>query len=375
MNTPHDFQKYRNRIRNVQKKIKEESYDAFMICSTENRYYLTGFLTDDCQIDEISGLLFITENTVLLATDSRYLTQAEAETNGIEIFCYNNTLEKVIPEIIKRISVKSLGFESNRVPVSLYEKLQRSIMDQNLSVRLVPVSAFVEKYRAIKEESEIIAIQNALLLAESAFLKVMKDIKPTMTEKEVAWYLEKEMRLSGADSIAFPVIVASGPNAALPHATPTDRVIGENCPILFDWGARVNGYRSDISRTIVIGKPESDFVQAFNTLAEVQKLAINEISAGKKSKDIAQKTHDYLEKSGYGKVKFAHGLGHGVGIATHEMPTLSLLKETTLKENAVLTVEPGIYIPERWGIRLENLIVVKNGAAQLLNTLPIQYHY
>ncbi|MBF0450550.1 MAG: aminopeptidase P family protein [Candidatus Magnetomorum sp.] len=366
---------YQHRIDQIQKRLKEKSFDSFMICTAENRQYLTGFSADDGQIDEISGILFITENKILLATDSRYSAQAKRETHDIEIFCFNNTLEKIIPKILKKLGVRSLGFESNRLPVALYEKLQRSIMDQNLMVRMVPVTTFVEDLRTSKEDAEIKAIQIALEIAETSFLKVVQNIKPSMTEKEVAWCLESEMRQSGADSIAFPVIVASGPNAALPHATPTDRPIRENDPVLFDWGARHNGYRSDTSRTLVLGQPEYEFIQAFQALADTQKMAIDEIAAGKKSKDIAQKAHKFLEKKGYGKVKFAHGLGHGVGLATHESPTLSLLKETTLEEGSVVTVEPGIYIPDRWGIRLENMVVVKDGSAQVLNKLPIHYHF
>ncbi|KPA18497.1 Xaa-Pro dipeptidase [Candidatus Magnetomorum sp. HK-1] len=369
------FHNYHQRIQNIQKSLKEKPFDAFMICNAENRQYLTGFSADDGQIDEISGILFITENSVLLATDSRYILQAKAETENISLLCFNKPLEKIIPEILKKFSIQSLGFESNRLPVGLFEKLQRAILDQDLMVRLIPVSSFVESFRDIKEESEIKAIQNALAIAETAFLKVVQEIKPLMTEKEVAWQLESEMRTSGADSIAFPVIVASGPNAALPHAIPTDRVIKENDPILFDWGARLAGYRSDTSRTIVLGKPENDFVQAFNALVDTQKIVMDEICAGKISKEITQKAHDYLTKKGYRDVKFAHGLGHGVGLATHESPTLSLLKETTLKEGSVVTVEPGIYVPDRWGIRLENMIVIKDNFAQTLNTLPVHYHF
>ena len=367
------FHNYQARIKNIQKSIKEKAFDAFMVCNAENRQYLTGFSAEDGQLDEISGILIITEDSVILATDSRYILQAEAETENITLLCYNKPFEKVIPDILKKFSINKLGFESKRLPVNLFEKLQRSILDQNLMVLLTPVSIFVEEFRCKKDESEIKAIKNALAIAEKAFLNVVQDIKPLMTEKEIAWQMESEIRTLGADSIAFPVIVASGPNAALPHAVPTDRQIKKNEPILFDWGARLAGYRSDTSRTIVLGKPEDDFIQAFNALADTQKIIMDEICIERVSKKIAQKAHDYLIKRGFKNFKFAHGLGHGVGLATHESPTLSLLKETTLQEGSVVTVEPGIYIPDRWGIRIENMIVIKKDCPQLLNTLPIQY--
>ena len=365
--------KYHDRIKKVQNRLKKKSYDAYMVCNGENRTYLTGFLADDRFIDEISGYLFITEKNILLATDSRYVTQAKEQTQDIEIACYSKNPEEFIPEILKKMEIQSLGFESNRISVELHNKLQRSILDQNLVVQLVPDPNFVGNDRCVKDTDELDALQKSLQIAEQAFLRTLDLINPKMTEKEVAWQLESEIRQGGADSLSFDTIVASGPNAALPHAVPTDRVVGENTPILFDWGARLNGYCSDTSRTIVIGKPEKDFIDAFNVLVDSQKMAIDATISGSKSKEIAQKTHDFLENRGYKETKFAHGLGHGIGLATHEMPTLSLLKDNTLLENTVVTVEPGIYIPNRWGIRLENMVVVKKERSQVLNQLPVQY--
>jgi Xaa-Pro aminopeptidase len=365
---------YRNRLKKVQQRLKEKSYDAYMVCTAENRHYLTGFFADDHFINEISGYLFITEKTVLLATDSRYAVQAKNQTEGIEVACVNKFPKDFIPEILKKMEIQSLGFESNRISVELHNKLQRSILDQNLNIQLIPDPDFVGDDRCIKEAGELEAIKKSLHIAEQAFLKMLESISPKMTEKEIAWQLETEIRQGGADSLSFDTIVASGPNAALPHAVPTDRVVGEKTPVLFDWGARLNGYCSDTSRTIVFGTPDQDFIDAYNVLAETQKMAIDNAITGNKTKEIAQKSNDFLENRGYKKTKYAHGLGHGVGLATHEMPTLSLLKDSTLEKNSVVTIEPGIYIPNRWGIRLENMIVVKDKHSQILNQLPIQYN-
>jgi len=364
---------YRTRIKRVQNRLKEKKYDAYLVCNAENRHYLTGFFADDQFINEISGYLFITENQVLLATDSRYAKQAENQTQGIEIACVSVRPEKFIPEILKKLDIQSLGFESNRISVALHNKLKHSIEDQKLLVQLVADPDFVGNDRCAKEESELFAIQKSLHIAEQAFLRMLNSISPKMTEKEIAWQLETEIRQGGADSLSFEIIVASGPNAALPHAVPSDRIVGEKTPILFDWGARLNGYCSDTSRTIVFGSPEKDFIDAFNVLVETQKMATDAISAGNKTKEIAQKANDFLEDRGYKETRFAHGLGHGVGLATHEMPTLSLLSDNTLEENTVVTVEPGIYIPDQWGIRLENMVVAKKGHSQILNQLPVQY--
>ncbi|ETR74368.1 MAG: Xaa-Pro aminopeptidase [Candidatus Magnetoglobus multicellularis str. Araruama] len=365
---------YKERMHNIQHRLAEKSYDSYLVCNAENRHYLTGFFADDRHIDEISGYLFITEKDVLLATDSRYVTQAKKQTKGIKIDCYNKLPETFIPIILEKLNIQALGFESDRISVELHDTLQRAILDKNLKVRLVKDPDFVTDNRHAKEEGEIHAIEKALDIAEQAFLRLLKTIKPTMTEKEIAWQLECEIRQGGADSLAFEPIVAAGPNAALPHAVPTDRVVGEKVPILFDWGARLNGYHSDTSRTIVFGKPDNNFITAFNTLVKTQELAIQAISAGKNSKDIAQKAHTYLEDCGYKDNKFEHGLGHGVGLSVHEQPTFSLLRENILKKNAVVTVEPGIYIPNQWGIRIENMVVVKEEHSQVLNQLPVQYH-
>jgi len=364
---------YHERMNKVQRQLKEKSYQAYLVCNAENRHYLTGFFADDHYIDEISGYLFITENNILLATDSRYVTQAKEQTHGIEIACFNKYPESFIPEILKKMDIQSLGFESNRISVELQNKLQRNILDQNLNVQLVPDPNFAGNNRCVKEAGELDLIKKALHIAEQAFLKTLKSITPKMTEKEIAWQLESEIRQGGADSLSFDIIVASGPNAALPHAVPTDRVVGEGTPILFDWGARLNGYCSDTSRTIVFGTPEKEFIDAFHALVDTQKQAIDAIVSGRKTKAIAQSVQDYLDHQGYKETKFAHGLGHGVGLATHEMPTLSLLKDNTLEENAVITVEPGIYVPNKWGIRLENMVVVKKEQSQVLNQLSVEY--
>jgi len=364
---------YQIRMKKVQDRLREKSYNAYLVCNAENRHYLTGFFADDHFINEISGYLFITENDVLLATDSRYETQAKNQTQGIEIVCYNKLPEDFIPEILKKLGIHSLGYESNQISVELHNKLQRRILDQNLVVQLVPDPDFVGDDRCAKEDGEIDAIKKALNIAEQAFLKTLGSINPKMTEKEIAWQLETEIRQGGADSLSFDIIVASGPNAALPHAVPTDRVVGEKTPILFDWGARLNGYCSDTSRTIIFGRPDKEFINAFDILVDAQKLAMEYIITGNKTKDIAKIIDDFLSNHGYKETKFNHGLGHGVGLATHEMPTLSLLKDNTLEENAVVTVEPGIYIPNRWGIRHENMVVVKKENSQILNQLPVQF--
>ncbi|MCP4370542.1 MAG: M24 family metallopeptidase, partial [Deltaproteobacteria bacterium] len=200
------------------------------------------------------------------------------------------------------------------------------------------------------------------------FNNIKSTIKPGMTERQLAWEMEKEIREAGAQALSFPTIAASGPNSALPHAIPSDRKIKAGEPILFDWGARLDSYCSDISRTVMIGAPDETFKKVFTTVLDAQQMATDAIKPGISSKAVDKIARDRIEKSGF-KGKFGHGLGHGTGLAVHEHPRLSPLKKTTLETGMVFTVEPGIYIPNWGGIRLENMVVVRDDGVEVLNQI------
>jgi Xaa-Pro aminopeptidase len=178
------------------------------------------------------------------------------------------------------------------------------------------------------------------------------------------------MREAGAEGISFPVITAAGPNAALPHAVPGDHQIAEGEPILFDWGARLEGYCSDISRTVVLGKADDTFRKVFSAVFEAQQKAIESIRPGMTGKQVDLVAREHIEQAGFGG-KFGHGLGHGTGLAVHEAPRLSPIREDVLEAGMVFTVEPGIYLPEWGGVRLENMVVLREDGPEVLNTLPV----
>jgi Xaa-Pro aminopeptidase len=225
-----------------------------------------------------------------------------------------------------------------------------------------------------KTQPEVAAIRKALRLAESVFSRVAADLRPGMTEKEAAWSLEKALREAGADGLSFPVIAASGPNSALPHAIPGDRPLQPGEPILFDWGVRLEGYCSDISRTLFMGKPDDTFRKVFQTVREAQEMAIAAIKAGADAKAVDNIARRHIEKMGF-KDRFGHGLGHGVGLAIHEQPRLSPLSDKILEAGMVCTVEPGIYLPGWGGVRLENMIVVTSDGAEVLNETAVDEVY
>ncbi|MBW2564532.1 MAG: aminopeptidase P family protein [Deltaproteobacteria bacterium] len=358
----------KNRLDLLRKSLAENKIDTLMVLVEENRHHISGFTGEDTQFDETAGVLFITDSKLILATDSRYEQQAKNEASLFKIVCYKEGLEKELPKIADMLGTKRLGFESVRMSFMQYSKMAEELKSSGMQVELVPAEDIVENLRLIKDETEIDTLKKALLIAESVFTKIKNTIKPGMTEKQLAWAMEKEMREAGAQSLSFPTIVASGPNSALPHAIPSGRKIKAGEPILFDWGAKLDGYCSDISRTVIIGAPDETFKKVFTTVQDAQQMATDAIKPGVSSKAVDKIARDHIDKSGF-KGKFGHGLGHGTGLAVHEHPRLSPLKETTLETGMVFTVEPGIYIPGWGGIRLENMVVVRDNGVEVLNKI------
>ncbi len=347
---------------------KKKGFDTLMVQIAENRRYLSGFTGEDTGYNESAGTLFITETKSILATDSRFEQQAKNEASSFEIICYKKGLIKELPHIIERLGTTVLGIESHRISYHQYEKISEIIKTQNINIELVEADNSVENLRIKKAPEEIKQIKKGLYIAESVFKNLTMDFLIGRTEKEVAWAIEKKIRESGAEAISFPPITASGKNSALPHAIPGNKIIEEGKPILFDWGAKLNGYCSDISRTLFLGTPDDKFKKIFTTVNDSQKMAIDAIKPGINSIQIDMIARDHIEKKGF-KNRFGHGLGHGVGLAIHEAPGISPLKETILEPGMVFTIEPGIYIPGWGGIRLENMVVVKEDGAEVLNTL------
>ncbi|MGA6927159.1 MAG: Xaa-Pro peptidase family protein, partial [Desulfosarcina sp.] len=269
-----------SRISTVRQDLIEKGLDALMVSVQENRYYLSGFTGEDTQCDESAGVLVITDRDLVLATDSRYELQARAEAAGFDIVCYQKGLDKELPEIIRTLGIRRLGFESVRLSHKNHTVYTEALKRLQPPVELVPTENVVEALRQIKSEAEIQSTISALRVAESAFSQVLNRIEPEMTERQVAWAMEKAMRESGAQGLSFPVIVASGPNSALPHAIPGPRKLARGEPILFDWGARLHGYCSDTTRTVVIGKPDDRFMTVYETVVNAREMAIAAIRAG-----------------------------------------------------------------------------------------------
>jgi Xaa-Pro aminopeptidase len=360
------------RIQKVREALSAKGIDALIVSIEENRRYLSGFTGEDHQFDESAGALLISADQLILTTDSRFELQAVNESPLFEVVIYRKGLAKELPGLIDRLKARNLAVESARISVSQFENFKKELASAGHSADLVPVEDLVEQFRLIKSPEEVEQTRRALELAETAYAEVIQSLRPGMTEKQIAWAMESALRQAGADGLSFPVIVAAGPNSALPHAIPTDRAVGRGEPILFDWGVRLGGYCSDTSRTVVLGDPDATFLQVFNTVLEAQQLAIDSIHAGVSSKMVDALARDYIGSRGYGD-KFGHGLGHGTGLAIHEGPRLSPLKETVLEAGMLVTVEPGIYLPHWGGVRIENQVLVETNGSRVLNQLPTTY--
>jgi Xaa-Pro aminopeptidase len=359
-----------DRLAQLRKSIAKENIDGFLVLVAENRRYLSGFTGEDTQFDESAGALIISDANLILATDSRYELQAKNEASLYEVTTYKESLAKKLPQILDGMQIKTLGFESNRISYRQYNDISKEFKKIDSPVELKPTENLVENLRIIKTDPEIDVIKTSLSIAESAFTDCLQIIQPGITEKENAWEMEKRMRESGADGLSFPVIVAAGSNSALPHAIPGSRKIKAGEPLLFDWGVKFNGYCSDISRTVVIGKPDKTFEKVFQTVFDAQRMAIDAVKPGISSKAVDKIARNYISAKGF-EGKFGHGLGHGTGLAIHEAPRLSPIKDIPLQIGMVSTIEPGIYLPGWGGVRLENMIVVRKDGAEVLNRLDV----
>jgi Xaa-Pro aminopeptidase len=345
-----------NRLQKLRKKFSEKEIDAIFVTQSENRRYLSGF-------DGSAGFLIISTKKAVLATDFRYTEQAVAEAPDFEILRIANNINDWFPGLISEMGIKKLGFEAGDVSFNFHRQLREALKKKKVSTDMIPVDGLVESVRAVKEPGEIELIKKAAAITDAAYESVVKIIRPGVTEKKVAWELEKSLREGGSQTLPFEIIVASGPRAALPHAKPSERVIEDGEPVVIDMGAKYEGYASDLTRTVCAGTADDTFKKVYNTVLKAQKAAMAMISKGITGKAADSIAREIIQKAGYGEA-FGHSLGHGVGLAPHELPRLGPNSEDTLADGMVFTVEPGIYISGWGGVRIEDTVVMEKGKAR-----------
>lgn len=342
---------YQHRIIGLQEKMDREKMDYFLVQSPANRFYLSGFELFDPQCNESAGNLLVCRNRTFLLTDPRYFEAAREFFPEDDIFIYSNNKFEQIREFLKKTGVSSLGFEPQWMNLEFFDQLKKDF-------DLFPVRNFVEEHRLIKDQNEIECLKESCRLNHKVFKWLEELAAPGMTEAELAWEAEKMFRESGASGLSFSTIVASGSRAALPHANPRNQRISIHAPLLVDMGCRFRDYCSDQTRTFWVGEKEDEnFVRTRDLVREAQELAISRIEPEMPIKDAYELVVRFFEKHGVQK-HFTHALGHGIGLETHEMPSLGPKTKGTFKPGMVVTVEPGLYYPEWGGVRWEFMILI-----------------
>ena len=344
----------RGRGDRLEQQLAERELDRMLVLNLINIRYLTGFTGTN-------GACVCGPGVRLFFTDFRYTERAEAEVEGWEIQTIANDWLGGIAEHLQG----RVGFEDDHMSVRLLQKLKEKLAD---GVEAVPAGGRVEELRRVKDEGELALIEEAAKLADEALRWSTEQGLAGKSEREVARAFEARVRELGGDP-SFPAIVAAGPNGALPHAEPGERQIGRGELVVFDMGAAIDGYCSDGTRTFATGDPGEEAIEVYEVVREAQQASLEAIRAGITGEDVDKVAREVIDAAGHGD-RFGHGLGHGVGLELHEGPRLSLRSDDVLAPGEVVTVEPGIYLPGKLGVRIEDLVVVTEDGLRNLSSLP-----
>ncbi len=348
---------YRQRIENLQNILKEKEANTLLVTDIKNIRYLSGFTGS-------TAMMVVSEDKSEFFTDFRYISQAQHEVRGSKLTEVGRSYLPDIMERVKEISPDTLGIETS-MTLDKFNDL-KELTDDNLEIK--ETSGIVESLRSIKDQKEVDLIKKSLKIAAGAFKETLEIVKPGIKEKDISLELEYKLKKGGGEKIAFNIIVAGGPRGALPHGVASDRPLEQNEFIVFDFGTVYSGYNSDITRTVYLGEPSEKEKKVYSTVLEAQKKALEGIVPGMKSDSADALARNHIDSEGYAD-NFGHGLGHGVGLNVHEGPVLSSRKDNKLKKGMVFTVEPGIYIEDEFGVRIEDIVHLKEDGCEILTDL------
>ena len=331
--------------------------DSLLITTPENIRYLSGFTGT-------SGVIVITSYEAFFLTDSRYAAQSEYEISGLRVKIYKKQAEDVA-SLINRLKHGRIGFEANGLTYEMYRRLKGLLQGK----RLVPLSDDINRIRARKSAGELKLIRRAVGLAAVGFNAAMNCITAGIRECDAALNIEMEMRKNGAEGLSFDIIVASGIRGALPHGKASLKRIKKTETVIVDLGARYQGYHSDETCTFMVGKPGREQKKVYQIVKDAHDKAIEAVRPGVKASYVDSVARCFIKDAGYGKY-FGHGTGHGVGLAVHEWPNISPYNDDVLEEAMVFTIEPGVYIHGWGGVRIEDMVIVKNDGCEILTEMP-----
>jgi Xaa-Pro aminopeptidase len=349
---------YGERIAQVKAEMARRDLDGYLVENRANQIWLTGFTGED-------GLVLLTPRRVVLLTDGRFDETANREAPWARKVLRRKRDPQTTARQIRRYRLSRVGFDPAQTTVLSYSRLRPLIKPARLS----SAGGVVSRLRLRKDRSEVEAIRRAIHVAERAYQRVARWIRPGRTEREVAARLVYELQRCGGDGPAFKPIVAVGANAALPHYAPGDAAIRAREAVLIDWGARVGGYVSDLTRVMPIGSIPRDLAQIIRVVREAHDGAISAVRAGTKAASVDRVARKVIQAAGFGE-RFQHALGHGIGLDVHEGPRLGRNSSDVLEPGMVVTIEPGIYLPGRGGVRIESDVLVTEAGCEVLSTLP-----
>ncbi|MFA6384093.1 MAG: Xaa-Pro peptidase family protein [Candidatus Omnitrophota bacterium] len=342
------------RVKQLQKKIAKLVVDGMLITDPNNISYLTGYKCRD-------AYLVITKKNSVYITDGRYTQEMRKSLSGFSVVDIKPAFSRVLADLCLTLKIARLGFEEQKVSYSLYNKLQKA-----LPAALVPLSGTVEALRLIKTPDEIEKIRVATRIAMRAYGYIQDFLKPGAKEIEIAGEIERFIRFEGASCASFDIIVASGPNAALPHYQTSERKLKAAEAVMIDLGVEYKGYKSDLTRVFFLGKINTLITRVYGIVRTAQERALAAIKPNVAAGRIDQAARQYIRDKGYGKY-FMHSLGHGLGLEIHEAPSLSPKVEQVLRPGMVFTVEPGIYLPGKFGIRIEDMVLVTRKGHEVIS--------
>lgn len=333
--------------------------EAFLIVSPENRRYLTDF-------DASDGYLMITPHEKIFFTDSRYIEAAEKKVKGCDSVELLRSFSKQLPELAEKLNISKIYTEAEKLTVKQFGDISKAFSAECLAEKTDEAVDYLRRHKAEYEKERILAAQR---IAEKAFEHILGFIHEGVTEREISLELDYFMLRNGADGLSFETIAVSGENSSMPHGVPGDRKIRKGDFITMDYGAVVNGYHSDMTRTVAVGEVSGRQAEVYDTVLKAQLASLEILAPGVSCKEADAAARDIIAQAGYGEC-FGHGTGHGVGIEIHEAPTVSFRSTSVLEPGDVVTVEPGIYIPGEFGVRIEDMAFITGNGSENLTKSP-----
>jgi Xaa-Pro aminopeptidase/Xaa-Pro dipeptidase len=358
-------------MKDIFKKISAEGLDCFLFSSQPSVFYLSRFRSSHAYA------ILTAEGGRYLLTDSRYILKAQKELQpkGWETVLLKAPLFENIAKTLSDIGCKRVGVEGDRIKLQFFERLKCAVL--KFSIRPVPIEGFLDTFRMVKDDEEIALIERAVEITDEVFSELVKFLKKNKTrleelkERDIRSFILCEYLKRGAEGESFPSIVAAGENSAVPHHETGDTPLRNNEPLLIDTGCVYKGYCSDFTRVVFFGNPAKELLKIYEVVKEAHLRALEAVKPGRPVGEVDLAARKYIESKGYGEF-FTHSTGHGVGIEIHEPPRVYKDEKTPMVEGMVFTIEPGIYIPDLGGVRLENIVVVTKEGAKVLQKTPLE---